>query len=95
MPTCSIGTAALICAARHEEIRKSQGAGEVPDQKRQWLRYVHQGLLIVCNLGPQARQVPLPHGEWKLQLRSDESGQSAAVQMPAQSTFVYASGSTA
>jgi maltooligosyltrehalose trehalohydrolase len=65
------------------------------DRQRQWLRYVHQTLLVVCNLSPQARQVPLPPGEWELLLRSDEAALNPSVQMPAQSTFVYASRSTA
>jgi maltooligosyltrehalose trehalohydrolase len=65
------------------------------DRHRQWLRFVHQGLLVVCNLSPQSRQVPLPSGEWDLLLRSDETAPRATAQMPAQSTFIYASRSTA
>ena len=65
------------------------------DRQKQWLRYVHQGVLIVCNLSPQVRRVPLAAGEWQLLLRSDEIGQRAIVEMPARTTAVYASRSTA
>ena len=62
---------------------------------KRWLRFTHQGLLAVFNLSPQAQRVPLPPGEWELQLRSDESDQHAVGELPAHATFIYASRSTA
>jgi maltooligosyltrehalose trehalohydrolase len=70
------------------------------NQDRQWLRFAHQGVLAVFNLGPHAQRVPLPPGEWELQLHSDglhTDGlhHGAVGEMPAQATFIYAERSAA
>jgi maltooligosyltrehalose trehalohydrolase len=47
------------------------------DQKAQWLRVEHAGLLAAFNFGAAPRRVPLPAGAWELVLRSDPEGVSS------------------
>ncbi len=61
------------------------------DEKRQWLRFSHQGLLTVLNFADHAQRVPLPVGQWQVVLRSDEPGQRATDDSPAHSTVIYRS----
>jgi maltooligosyltrehalose trehalohydrolase len=61
------------------------------DEKRQWLRVAHQGVLTVLNFAGHAQRVPLPAGAWELVLRSDEPGQRATDQIPSHSTVIYRS----
>jgi maltooligosyltrehalose trehalohydrolase len=61
------------------------------DEKRQWLRFAHQGLLTVLNFADHAQRVPLPAGQWQVVLRSDEPGQRAADEVQAHSTVIYKS----
>jgi maltooligosyltrehalose trehalohydrolase len=64
------------------------------DERKQWLRFAHQGVLAVFNLSPRAQRVPLPAGEWDLLLRSDQAGQPATDEMPEHTTFIYRSRSS-
>jgi maltooligosyltrehalose trehalohydrolase len=61
------------------------------DEQAQWLRFSHQGLLAVFNLGTQPQSVPLPSGAWELLLRSDQPGTSRTAEIPAAATFIYKS----
>lgn len=65
------------------------------NQHRQWLRFTHRGVLAVFNLSPQAQRVPLPPGEWELQLRSEGSLEGVVGELPAHATFIYADRSAA
>jgi maltooligosyltrehalose trehalohydrolase len=65
------------------------------NQHRQWLRFTHRGVLAVFNLSPQAQRVPLPPGEWELQLRSEGSLEGVVGEFPAHATFIYADRSAA
>lgn len=65
------------------------------NQDRQWLRFSHQGVLAVFNLSPHVQRVPLPAGDWELQLQSDDSHQHAVGELPTHATFIYTDGSAA
>jgi maltooligosyltrehalose trehalohydrolase len=60
------------------------------NRHKQWLRFSHQGVLAVFNLSPHVQRVPLPAGDWELQLQSDESHQHAVGELPGHATFIYA-----
>jgi len=59
------------------------------NEAEQWLRFAHQGVLVVLNFAAQTRRVPLPAGRWELVLRSDEAQARSSDDMPPNSTFVF------
>jgi maltooligosyltrehalose trehalohydrolase len=83
----------LIAARGLKKPGKAKAAVKF-DQDKQWLRFTHQGVVAVFNFSPHAQRVPLPPGEWELQLRSDGSQEHAVGELPARSTFIYAERST-
>jgi maltooligosyltrehalose trehalohydrolase len=67
------------------------------DQKAEWLRVEHAGLLAAFNFGGTPRRVPLPAGSWDLALESRQPGQadtqpeesSGAVRIPGRGIMIY------
>jgi maltooligosyltrehalose trehalohydrolase len=72
-------------------------------QRAQWLRVEHGGLVALFNFGASLRRVPLPSGSWELALDSDpqhepaetegvmpgKASEGSAVQVPAQGIRIY------
>jgi maltooligosyltrehalose trehalohydrolase len=84
----------LIALRAEKKPGKSKAAVKF-DAHRQWLRFTHQGVLAILNLGERAQRVPLPAGDWQLAMRSDEAGQRTSDDVPARTTFIYRNHSTA
>jgi maltooligosyltrehalose trehalohydrolase len=62
------------------------------DEAAQWLRFVHNGVLVALNWADRAQSVPMPNGEWKLFMRSDSEQALEAEAMPRKTTFIYIGG---
>jgi maltooligosyltrehalose trehalohydrolase len=72
-------------------------------ERAQWLRVEHGGLVALFNFGASLRRVPLPSGSWELALDSDprhepaetdgvmtgKASAGSAVQVPAQGIRIY------
>ena len=62
------------------------------DAAADWLTFVHNGVLAIFNLGDVPRRISLPHGEWKLTLRSDAEAERAIDAVPPRTTLIYIGG---
>jgi maltooligosyltrehalose trehalohydrolase len=59
------------------------------DAAADWLTFVHNGVLAIFNLGDEPRRISMPHGEWKLMLRSDAKRERQIDAVPARTTLIY------
>jgi maltooligosyltrehalose trehalohydrolase len=75
------------------ELRRDRPAGAKPvvsyDAEARWVHFAYGGLLVVLNLADGAQRIPLPHGEWRLVLRSDGGVAEPATVMAAHATYIY------
>ena len=62
------------------------------DAAADWLTFVHNGVLAIFNLGDGPRRISMPHGEWKLMLRSDAKRERQIDAVPARTTLIYIGG---
>ena len=59
------------------------------DTKAAWLRFVHGDVLCVFNFAATAQRVPMPGGEWDLELWSSMEEGPPPPEVPAQATVIY------
>jgi maltooligosyltrehalose trehalohydrolase len=59
------------------------------DEKSQWLRFAHRGVLAVFNFADGAQRVPMPRGNWVLALASEPAEKSALPVMAARATRIF------
>lgn len=62
------------------------------DEGADWLTFVHNGVLVALNQRDRAQAVPMPRGEWNLQMRSDSREALHVAAMPPRTTFIYIGG---
>jgi maltooligosyltrehalose trehalohydrolase len=59
------------------------------DERKAWLRFALGDVLCVFNFAATAQRVPMPRGEWQLELRSDLEEAIPVREAPAESTLIY------
>ena len=74
---------------RHTNSRARGKAAVKADPKAGWLRFVHGDLLCAFNFAAAAQRVPMPRGEWELELWSNMKEGKPPREMPAQATVIY------
>jgi maltooligosyltrehalose trehalohydrolase len=59
------------------------------DEKSQWLRFAHRGVLAMFNFADGAQRVPMSRGNWVLALASEPAEESALPVMAARATRIF------
>ncbi|GAC1670659.1 MAG: malto-oligosyltrehalose trehalohydrolase [Steroidobacteraceae bacterium] len=77
-----------VIRLRRENPPRSKAAVKF-DGKAAWLRFVAGDLLCVFNFAATAQRVPMPRGEWQLELSSDLEASAPAREAPAHGTLIY------
>jgi maltooligosyltrehalose trehalohydrolase len=74
---------------RNDKPRGSAKAAVKFDEAAGWLRFSHQGVLVVINFSAQAVRLPLPKGAWEPVLRSDAPSAHVSDLLPPRATCIY------